>query len=152
MFLPVRRRGEQSRTMNYFNSTFRIKVDAAKTPRLNRSRMNAPKRTRRLRASRPLKRKHRSKIETDWINDVRERDNYTCRWPKCGYYSKHIHAHHIHTKRQRPDLKWVASNGACLCFTHHDHLHHTVAGRRKARAIGLLGTKTYELAQKEKAA
>lgn len=52
------------------------------------------------------------------------------------------------TGTQRPDLKLDTKNGVAICPRHHDELHHTVAGRREARAHGLLGGETYEAAQK----
>lgn len=132
-----------------FKKRIRLDADNPTLPSLLRKRRSARGV---LKATQPLKRKHRSKVETEWIAEVRERDNYTCRWPRCGYYSKSIHAHHIHTRAQRPDLKWEPSNGACLCPHHHDYAHHHVEGRRKARALGLLGTQTYEAALKGQAA
>jgi len=96
-----------------------------------------------------LKPKRETPADRKWKKEVRQRDNYTCRWPGCGVYSLHIHAHHIHTKRQRPDLRYDVDNGAALCHEHHDYLHHTVEGRRRARELGLLGTETYEQAKKK---
>lgn len=86
--------------------------------------------------------------ENQWAKAVRERDNFTCRWPGCGYYSKSIHAHHINERSQRPDLKLEPMNGAAICPVHHDYLHHTVEGRQQARELGLLGGMTYEKANK----
>jgi hypothetical protein len=80
--------------------------------------------------------------------EVRERDNYTCRWPGCNYSSRSIHAHHINERSQRPDLRYDIKNGAAICPQHHDGLHHTVAGREEARRLGLLGGESYEKAQK----
>lgn len=99
-----------------------------------------------------VRRRSESAVERKWKREARERDNYACRWPDCGYSSRHIHVHHIHTRAQRPDLKWEVSNGACLCQPHHDRLHHTVEGRQAGRELGLLGTETYEKAQKDLAA
>lgn len=107
-------------------------------------RKSSPRRTRTARQ------KAGDALDAQWRTAVRERDNFTCRWPGCGYSSRHIHAHHIHTKKQRPDLRRSPKNGAAVCPLHHDFLHHTVEGRQKAREIGLLGTTTYELAMKEK--
>lgn len=98
-----------------------------------------------------LKSRGPSVADRKWAKEVRERDGYTCRWPDCGFYSLHIHAHHIHTRKQRPDLRHDPNNGAALCNQHHDHLHHTVEGRQRARELKLLGTETYELAKKEAA-
>lgn len=142
---------KQSKPMKRTTFKKRIRLDAAKNSIGYGLGKRRSARTV-LRATKPLKRKHRSKVETEWIAKVRERDNFTCRWPGCGYYSKSIHAHHIHTRAQRPDLKREVENGACLCTFHHDRLHHTVRGRQEARALGLLGTNSYEAAMKGQAA
>lgn len=77
--------------------------------------------------------------------EVRERDNYTCQFPGCGHYDKHIDVHHKAKRSQRPDLKHDVSNGICLCRKHHtwtDHNHD------KAVELGLLDVTSYELARK----
>lgn len=99
-----------------------------------------------------LKSRGPSKEDLQWAKAVRERDGNRCRWPGCDYESESIHAHHIHTRKQRPDLRHDPNNGASLCPRHHDELHHTVEGRKRGRELGLLGTKTYEKAMKERAA
>lgn len=98
--------------------------------------------------ARTLKTRGPSAADRKWKKAVRERDDFTCRWPGCGFYSLHIHAHHIHTRKQRPDLRHDPANGAALCNEHHDRLHHTVEGRQRGRELGLLGTETYEAAKK----
>ncbi len=91
--------------------------------------------------------------EIAWQEHARERDGYRCRWvedgKRCDYTSETITVHHIQTRRQRPDLILDNDNSACLCDRHHDITHHTVEGRRKAAAQGLLGGTTYEKAAKE---
>jgi hypothetical protein len=122
--------------MYRFNSRFKVKPHSLKSKQgLKRSRMKA----RRV-----------PPAELNWAADVRERDGYTCRWPDCGYYSLKIHTHHIHTRRQRPDLVLDLENGAALCPKHHDFIHHTSEGRRRGRELGLLGTETYEAAAKRR--
>src|SRR5688572_11480292 len=84
-----------------------------------------------------------------WQKKVRERDDYMCRWPGCGYRDVHIDVHHINERSQRPDLRYNVDNGACICGlgtanNHHDYLHHTIEGRKKAKKLGLLGGETYE--------
>lgn len=90
----------------------------------------------------------RSRESIKWSREVRERDGFTCRWPGCFYTDRSIPAHHINERSQRPDLKFTLSNGAAICPQHHDFLHHTVAGRQQAKALGLLGGETYEKAAK----
>lgn len=88
-----------------------------------------------------------------WSKAVLERDGYHCQWPECSVQGPQVIAHHIQTRRQRPDLKLELSNGIACCTKHHNFLHHTLAGRREARRLGLLGGgQTYEVAMKGKAA
>jgi len=94
----------------------------------------------------------RDRQHRTWQRKVRERDNYTCRWPGCGYQDKYIDVHHINERSQRPDLRYEISNGVCLCGfgtknNHHDHAHHHVKGREEAKRLGLLGGQTYENAR-----
>lgn len=95
--------------------------------------------------ARTLKPKPESPAMRRFKREVRERDNYTCQFPKCGYYSKHIDVHHIAKRSQRPNLKHEVSNGLCLCREHHGWTdrHHDEAVER-----GLLNTESYELAKK----
>jgi len=91
--------------------------------------------------------------EIAWQEYARERDGKRCRWvedgKRCTYTSETITVHHIQTRRQRPDLVLDNDNSACLCDPHHDFAHHSVEGRRKAAAQGLLGGTTYEKASKQ---
>lgn len=87
-----------------------------------------------------------------WSRDVLERDGWRCRWPGCPEEGPQVVAHHINERSQRPDLRLDRANGAALCTQHHDNAHHTVAGRQKARRLGLLGGTTYERAMKEREA
>ena len=98
--------------------------------------------------SKSLRAKHDPKMVA-WSKGVLERDDHHCRWPGCSEQGPHVHAHHIQTRKQRPDLKYELSNGIAICFIHHHRLHSTVEGRQEARALGLLGDTTYEKAQKE---
>lgn len=106
------------------------------------------RRSRLTKRSKPKPRKADPR-ETEWKHQVRERDNYSCRWPGCMISSPFIHAHHICPRSQRPDLIYDVDNGACLCSAHHDKAHHTVKGRKQARELGLLKTDSYELARKQ---
>lgn len=57
------------------------------------------------------------KQKEDWMNAVRERDNYTCQicLKDCG---KHSHSHHILPK-QLAEFRYDINNGITLCFNHH---------------------------------
>jgi 5-methylcytosine-specific restriction endonuclease McrA len=92
-----------------------------------------------------LKSKGDSPAMTKVKAQARERDNYTCQYPGCGYFNKHIDVHHICKRSQRPDLKVTLSNLVCLCRKHHQF---TDTNRREAEALGLVGGETYEKARK----
>jgi hypothetical protein len=91
-----------------------------------------------------LKPKRESPRETKFKREVRERDNYTCQFPKCGHVDKHIDVHHKAKRSQRPDLRFEVSNGICLCRRHHGwtDFHHD-----EAVSMGLLDVTSYELAR-----
>lgn len=136
--------------MNRFrhNSTFRIKGDAAKTPRLNRSSMRRSARST-LTLPKRMKRTRHGLQESRWSREVRERDSYTCQYPGCGKQGKSLDTHHIALRSLRPDLRFVVSNGLTLCRQHHNWVH---ANRDEAVALGLLNLTSYEKAMKGKAA
>lgn len=57
-----------------------------------------------------------------WRESVFNRDNYTCIW--CGYKSKRgrlldIHADHIKTWEDSPELRFAIDNGRTLCVPCH---------------------------------
>lgn len=55
-----------------------------------------------------------------WANDVRERDNNTCRF--CGSKDR-PEAHHIRQKAYFPQLSTVIKNGVTLCHECHLRAH-----------------------------
>lgn len=57
-----------------------------------------------------------------WKQAVLRRDDYTCQVPHCGAQTN-LDAHHIESRRQRPDLRRVLSNGVTLCRGHHNYFH-----------------------------
>jgi predicted restriction endonuclease len=57
-----------------------------------------------------------------WKQQVLKRDDYTCQVPNCGAQTN-LDAHHIQSRRQRPDLRRVLSNGVTLCRAHHNYFH-----------------------------
>ena len=71
----------------------------------------------------PEKKPSAASKELAWKKAVRERDQFHCQWPNCRVVNKSIHAHHIATRKQRPDLKYEISNGVSLCFLHHQLAH-----------------------------
>lgn len=92
-----------------------------------------------------LKPKRESPAQKKFKREVRERDNFTCQFPDCGIYDKHIDVHHKAKRSQRPDLKLTVSNGVCLCREHHQW---TDNNHDEAVALGLLSLETYELAKR----
>lgn len=127
--------------MRYWNSTFSIRPDSKRLARGGKL-----KRKPMARRRKPMKKHREPPALTRWKREVRERDSYTCQFPECGHQSKRIDVHHIAKRSQRPDLKFVVSNGICLCRAHHDWTdrNHDEAVRR-----GLLNTESYELAKKQ---
>lgn len=55
-----------------------------------------------------------------WRKSVYERDNYTCQ--HCGT-NKDLHAHHIKTFSQYPDLRYDLDNGITVCRPCHGEIH-----------------------------
>lgn len=90
--------------------------------------------------------KETEKREEEWRTAVLQRDGNRCRYPACCAVSRSLHAHHINPRSRRPDLKYVVSNGAVLCFLHHEFVHKNPL---KGVALGLLSTRSMELARKE---
>jgi len=84
--------------------------------------------------------------EEQWKKAVRARDGFQCQFPKCFYRDRSIDVHHIAMRSRRPDLKFVQTNGTCLCREHHTWVH---AHETEAVRMGLLSTETYEAARKE---
>ena len=64
----------------------------------------------------------RCTTDEKWKQAVLHRDGYTCQVPNCGAQTN-LDAHHIQTRRQRPDLRRVLSNGVTLCRAHHHYFH-----------------------------
>lgn len=93
-----------------------------------------------------LRRQILDEQEEAWRTAVLELCGYKCQYPKCTIVDKSLHAHHIAPRSQRPDLRYVVSNGAGLCFSHHDYVH---LNPRKGEDLGLLSTRSVELARKE---
>lgn len=127
----------------------------------DRQRVRAREKTRETGVKRPksgLKRQSAKTIANKPLEEAfklecRQRDGYRCRWidsndKRCLNYDERIPVHHINEKSQRPDQRFDPDNGACICWVHHNYMHHTVAGRHRGRELGLLGGETYEKAGK----
>lgn len=127
--------------MNYWNSTFEVK---RRTPLRSRKPMKRGKSLLRSRTSIKKKREPPALIKVK--RQVRERDDNTCQFPKCGKQYKSIDVHHVAKTSQRPDLKLDPSNMICLCRQHHNW---TDRNHDEAVKLGLLSTDSYELAKKQ---
>lgn len=77
--------------------------------------------------------------DIQWANAVKERDHWQCQ--KCGKEDLANEAHHVATRRRRPDLRHVLANGKTLCFDCHGFVH---AHPKEAVALGLLSAEKYE--------
>ena len=56
-----------------------------------------------------------------WCDIVLARDNHTCR--DCGAQNVELHAHHIHSFKDHPNLRFDADNGLTLCYRCHWRVH-----------------------------
>ena len=72
-----------------------------------------------------------------WARAVREKDGHICQ--RCHGWG--TEAHHVATRKRRPDLKHELSNGKTLCLDCHTWVH---AHPKAATALGLLSTESYE--------
>jgi hypothetical protein len=110
--------------------------------------------TKQMKRSR-MKRHRVTPEETRWRNEVLRNSGLQCQWVdqqtgiRCQVRGKeNLEAHHIAKRSQRPDLKRSPENGAALCRRHHS-FSDTVDGQKQAKAQGLLGGTSYELAAKK---
>ena len=85
--------------------------------------------------------KRKGKLYLAWRKTVFERDNYSCQ--HCGSKDNKIHAHHIKTWEEAPELRIDLDNGLTLCTICHNKHHHI--GR-----IAWNKGKEWSLATKEK--
>jgi 5-methylcytosine-specific restriction endonuclease McrA len=59
----------------------------------------------------------RSSKQRAWANAVISRDGATC--CRCGAAGVELHAHHIRSFKEHPELRWDPANGETLCFRCH---------------------------------
>ena len=60
---------------------------------------------------------NRSSKQSKWAREVISRDLATCQ--RCGATGVELHAHHIRSFHEHPELRWDISNGETLCFRCH---------------------------------
>lgn len=53
--------------------------------------------------------------QKQWIRAVLERDDFTCQNPGCDKRGVKLHAHHIKSFAEYPELRTVVENGITLC-------------------------------------
>lgn len=67
------------------------------------------------------RRRNRGGSHAKWVRAVLSRDMATCR--ECGAKDVELHAHHIKSYKDFPDLRFEVDNGLTLCFKCHWALH-----------------------------
>lgn len=67
------------------------------------------------------RRKNRGGAHHKWVNAVISRDNATCQW--CGATRVELHAHHIKSYQDHPDLRFDVDNGVTVCALCHWNFH-----------------------------
>ena len=67
------------------------------------------------------RRRNRGGHHHAWVNAVISRDKATCQY--CGATGVELHAHHIKSYKDHPDLRFDVSNGITLCFLCHWTVH-----------------------------
>jgi hypothetical protein len=67
------------------------------------------------------RRKNRSGSHNKWANAVISRDAAICQ--HCGVTGVELHAHHIKSYRDYPELRFDVNNGLTLCFRCHWAIH-----------------------------
>jgi hypothetical protein len=67
------------------------------------------------------RRRNRGGAHHKWVNAVVNRDKATCQ--HCGNSNVELHAHHIKSYKEFPELRFDVANGLTLCFKCHWNLH-----------------------------
>jgi 5-methylcytosine-specific restriction endonuclease McrA len=67
------------------------------------------------------RRKHRESKHAAWRRKVISRDHGRCR--TCGAKDVELHAHHVKSYRDHPDLRFEVANGLTLCAHCHWQIH-----------------------------
>lgn len=78
------------------------------------------------------RRKNRGGPHHKWVNAVIGRDNATCQ--KCGAKEIELHAHHIKSYKDHPDLRFDLDNGITLCFKCH-WLTHAASNENSVNSV-----------------
>jgi len=81
------------------------------------------------------RRKNRGGSHHKWVNAVISRDKATCQ--ECGATDVELHAHHIKSYKDYPELRFDVSNGLTLCHKCHWQLHAAL----NAKAVNSVDTR-----------
>lgn len=81
------------------------------------------------------RRRNRGGSHHKWVNAVISRDKAICQC--CGVYGVELHAHHVKSYKDFPDLRFEVSNGLTLCYKCHWDLH-TVANAKVVNSVDTL--------------
>jgi hypothetical protein len=65
----------------------------------------------------------RTENDAKWSRAVKDRDGYCCQNPKCNSRVGIMHAHHIESYVDNPDVRTMLSNGVTLCNDCHIEFH-----------------------------
>jgi hypothetical protein len=65
----------------------------------------------------------RTEDDAKWSRAVKERDGYRCQNPNCNSRVGIMHAHHIESYVDNPDVRTSLSNGVTLCNDCHTEFH-----------------------------
>lgn len=69
----------------------------------------------------PNKKRHRGNSHYKWADAVFTRDQNTCQ--KCGANNIEIHAHHLKSYKDNPELRYDVTSGITLCYSCHWDVH-----------------------------
>jgi hypothetical protein len=67
--------------------------------------------------------KGRGDAQRTWAQQVKERDGYQCKNPRCNSRAGIMHAHHIYNYADWPGLRDETTNGITLCEPCHTEFH-----------------------------
>jgi 5-methylcytosine-specific restriction endonuclease McrA len=81
------------------------------------------------------RRKNRGGSHHKWVNAVISRDMATCQ--HCGAKEVELHAHHIKSYRDHPELRFDVANGITLCYSCHWSVHTAL----NAKAVNSVNTR-----------
>ena len=82
------------------------------------------------------RRKNRGGSHHKWVNAVISRDLATCR--KCGAKGVELHAHHVKSYRDHPELRSDFSSGITLCYACHWQIHATASTENPVNSVNTL--------------